>query len=404
MVTLDQSGKISQIRLYWDQGTLLRQVEAIGKSGRNWPIRDGKEQVKLAKQSIETPGQAQGTTQPSHANGNGRMPDDYNSRLFATGVDEPRAKYESGIAPRETAKPQERQWGELFPNGEDGHQHEPIASSNIRSPHQPVYKSGAGQNYQPNRLFDPKDADDYRARSPERKQVDPTRNDHFEFGNGEDVPIHSNKNIGAKGQKQVSSWDFDDFVTPAKHIPRHNPEQERHIGYGIDEEHGPSPPKRPIVHAPRPDANTHFEITDENTPDHGKRPLNAVTNVNAARRYADHEPHFNIKSNAPANENTEPAAKNTSNVVKARSDMVSNWNLSQMTEPTPTANKKIYKTAGDGMGGRAGSRLWDIGGEDEPEQYGGRGGVKQVYKTYGNGMGGRKGTGLSWSIGNTDDE
>ena len=55
------------------------------------------------------------------------------------------------------------------------------------------------------------------------------------------------------------------------------------------------------------------------------------------------------------------------------------------------------------MGGRAGSRLWDIGSDDAPQQYGGKGGEKQVYKTAGNGMGGKKGTGLSWSIGNEDD-
>jgi len=55
------------------------------------------------------------------------------------------------------------------------------------------------------------------------------------------------------------------------------------------------------------------------------------------------------------------------------------------------------------MGGRAGSRLWDIASDDAPESYGGKGGEKQVYKTAGNGMGGRKGTGLSWSIGNEDD-
>ena len=56
-----------------------------------------------------------------------------------------------------------------------------------------------------------------------------------------------------------------------------------------------------------------------------------------------------------------------------------------------------------GMGGRAGSRLWDIASDDAPDHYGGKGGEKQVYKTAGNGMGGKKGTGLSWSIGNEDD-
>lgn len=55
------------------------------------------------------------------------------------------------------------------------------------------------------------------------------------------------------------------------------------------------------------------------------------------------------------------------------------------------APKKIYKTAGNGMGGRKGApTLWD-----EPEAVD----EKPIYKTYGNGMGGRRDNGLSWSIG-----
>ena len=75
-----------------------------------------------------------------------------------------------------------------------------------------------------------------------------------------------------------------------------------------------------------------------------------------------------------------------------------------MHEGSPQQPRKIYHTAGDGTGQRTGGRLWDIGGEEEPVQYGGKGGQKQVYKTAGNGMGGRKGVGLSWSIGQDDED
>jgi hypothetical protein len=48
------------------------------------------------------------------------------------------------------------------------------------------------------------------------------------------------------------------------------------------------------------------------------------------------------------------------------------------------------------MGGRAGTRtLWD-----EPEEAGPE---KAIYKTYGNGMGGRRDGGLSWDIGDEGD-
>ncbi|KAF2151380.1 hypothetical protein K461DRAFT_228325 [Myriangium duriaei CBS 260.36] len=402
VVSFDNGSKISQIRLYWDQGTMLKQVEAIGKTGRNWPIKDGKEQAKLMKQSIESPGQAQGGSATAQPVVSGRQLDDYTKRLFATGSDEPRSRIVSGVEPRESAKPQQRQWGELFA-GEEDDENPDIGSPSVRSPHLPILKSGAGKNYKPNRLFDKEDEPE-RSRSPERKKVDPTKNEHFEFGNGEDaLPVRTGKALGPKGQRQVSNWDFDDFSTPAKHVQKPNPEQERHFGYGIDEDDGPTPLKRPVVHAPRPDAKTNFDITDENTPEHGRRPMKTTTNVDAARRHADHDPHFNLQNSGSRNENV-PPTKPVSNVSKARSDMVSNFSFSQMMEEDPAQTKKIYKTAGDGMGGRAGTRFWDVSADDAPDQYGGQGGQKQVYKTYGNGMGGRKGQGLGWSIGDPDAE
>lgn len=118
-----------------------------------------------------------------------------------------------------------------------------------------------------------------------------------------------------------------------------------------------SPEKRPIVHAARPDANAHFEISDD-SPAGPKAPFSNHTNVDKSRRGDEYQPHFNLgQSDAP---------------------------------------KKIYKTAGNGMGGRAGApTLWDEPEEAAPE--------KPIYKTYGNGMGGRRDGGLSWDIGDEGD-
>lgn len=57
----------------------------------------------------------------------------------------------------------------------------------------------------------------------------------------------------------------------------------------------------------------------------------------------------------------------------------------------PRTDQKIYKTAGDGMGGRKGGTDWMIG---EGEQ--------KIYKTAGDGMGGRSGA-RSWGIGDDSD-
>lgn len=66
-------------------------------------------------------------------------------------------------------------------------------------------------------------------------------------------------------------------------------------------------------------------------------------------------------SESPAGK--ENALPNPSKSGKVRSDLESHWGFG-----TPEPEKKIYKTAGDGMGGRRdGARSWGIGDESDPE-------------------------------------
>ena len=53
IVHFDSADKITQIRQYWDQGSLLKQIDVIGARSRNWPIREGSEQAKLIKSSAQ---------------------------------------------------------------------------------------------------------------------------------------------------------------------------------------------------------------------------------------------------------------------------------------------------------------------------------------------------------------
>ncbi|KAJ5547195.1 hypothetical protein N7494_004780 [Penicillium frequentans] len=41
--------EIQQVRIYWDQGSLLKEVEMIGARSRNWPIRTGLEHIRLLR-------------------------------------------------------------------------------------------------------------------------------------------------------------------------------------------------------------------------------------------------------------------------------------------------------------------------------------------------------------------
>jgi hypothetical protein len=39
--------KIRSIRVYWDQATVLKQLQIVGPRGRGWPITDGNSQIEL---------------------------------------------------------------------------------------------------------------------------------------------------------------------------------------------------------------------------------------------------------------------------------------------------------------------------------------------------------------------
>lgn len=244
MVHFDGNRQITQIRLHWDQATMLKQVEAIGKTGRNWPIRDGKAQTKLVADSVAKAGQS-GPASTSRPNTASQSADDVaiRSRPQSSKSNEARRAPEelwahpeearrqpnesSAVAPRNSAKPAPRQWGELFVGDES-------AEGNGRSGRDEgtVLKAGAGKNFGANRLFDEHESAG-RERSPERKKTDPSKYNHFEFGNGEDAarPKNSDRPSAVKSKPQ---WDFEGFNTPEKVQPKHQPGQERHFQFDAD--------------------------------------------------------------------------------------------------------------------------------------------------------------------------
>ncbi len=246
IVTFDEGMKIKQIRLHWDSGTLLKQVEAIGKTGRNWPIRDGAAQINAIHRSVRASGNASSATGSSS-----QMPVRQHNKtesisatrdphaslnLFA-----PRDPNESAPgdyqgprhAPRASAKPPPRDYTELFANGEEP----PVdPTSKIRSPSpskaEGVFaKAGAGTHYARNRLFDDEDDHDSRnARSPERKKVFNQKYDHFSFGDGEDAPQSTRPASNSRGSKVASTFSFEDFSTPPKVMRKARPDEVVHWG------------------------------------------------------------------------------------------------------------------------------------------------------------------------------
>ncbi|KAK8056726.1 hypothetical protein PG993_001953 [Apiospora rasikravindrae] len=112
IVTFDNEGKIVQIRQSWDQGAMLKQVDVIGKTGRNWPIRDSQEQIKMitnAAKSVSDAVPAQKKADPAVR----PRGEPNNSPLFGT-REENNQSIASVISPRGGVKPKQRGFDEIL--------------------------------------------------------------------------------------------------------------------------------------------------------------------------------------------------------------------------------------------------------------------------------------------------
>ena len=510
MVHFDSSQKIQQIRLYWDQGSLLKLVDVIGSRGKNWPIRDGKDQAKLIVTSAAGTNQSAGTetsttqstrdsneapittkprsqsknvtrdphaslslftpheedeekeSKPSavvkpYATASSKPPArDYHDLFVGNDSDaspqsKPRAtspkKENGGVrAPKaQSAKPPPRDYHDLFVGGDED---APAASTKggASSPQKenmtPRYvapKGGAGKNYQPSRLFDTDDAQsDSPIKSPDTKYIkpDPTKYNHFDFGEGDDKV----KPMPARPKsKHQNNWDFEDFMTPEKVRTKIRGQDVRHFGWEEDEPIMDSPAKHPAVAQARPDSVSNFEFQDDGTPvgdrrpaghprgagniragagmyannvfdendqpaspTKNARPLSTVTNLKDRRK--DFDPHWDMtdespSSGAPNNENRAPPA--TEARKKLVSQMGAQWEATDSSPGGPAS--KTTTNNNSNSNNEDEDRINPISGNKENLHNGGSN--KQVgIKSSGDGMGGKKGAGRSWGFGDESDE
>ncbi|PQE24698.1 hypothetical protein CJF32_00006979 [Rutstroemia sp. NJR-2017a WRK4] len=292
IVTFDTNNKIQQIRQNWDQGSLLKLIDVIGKSGRNWPIRDGKDQIQLIASSVkhsvvsDKPSTSNGSSERSRGNSNATRDPHASLSLFAPREEVVQESLPAVVAPRSSAKPAPRNYHDLFVgNDSDGspttaQQDSPDRASRSTSSHKPAMaKAGATNKFAPSRLFDAQSEEDEfqnDAESTDGKPKDPVyrpnpaRYNHFDFTDApeDEQPIRplSKGGKGTKGQHQ-SQWGFDDFVTPQKNVPTKvlRAAEVRHWG-NSDDEVMDSPIKMKKMDKPRKDAQPHFEFQDDGTP------------------------------------------------------------------------------------------------------------------------------------------
>ncbi|KAK2788670.1 hypothetical protein FQN51_002886 [Onygenales sp. PD_10] len=327
IVHFDSQDKISQIRLYWDQGSLLRQLDVISSSHRNWPIRDGADQSRLISSSIAAAAKTTSTptalsspvsqsdrqsvaSAASFASPSKRVVKDPHASLSLFEPHSPEDR-PLPVASRASAKPPPRDYNELFVGSEDP---DATPTKLPQSPSKGIQpKGGAGQNYKPSRLF--MDEDDEQGVEQERgfkkthekkyshfefgetphpksttkpqapnhfefgetappvfnpkPKDDNARKEHFEFGEAPPDATQDNIPIRPRSTKHLSQWDFADFVTPEKPRQKNPGQNARHFGWSDDEGGEPdhdSPPKQPRVVQPRRDAESHFQLRDDGTP------------------------------------------------------------------------------------------------------------------------------------------
>jgi hypothetical protein len=431
-VTFDADGKISQVRIQWDQGSVLKQLEVIGKTGRNWPIKDGREQLQAIQSSLK----AGGSSQPSgdhkemlirsRGDSTNAMRDPHASLHRQPTREEIEAeKAAPVVSPYGGNRPQQRSFADII--GDEPM--EPGSPTAHRQRSDSPSKAGQGKNFQPMRLFEGQEEhveEEETTQGKDGKQFirpNPKKYQHFDFADGSDPQDSPQRGISHDERpksKHDSQWSFDDFVTPAKAKAKGLRAQEvRH--WDTDKDAMGETPAQPNIKARR-DAEAHFELQDDgevapgqerpagrprgaahneglglyknklfNQEDATPAPQRALGNItNLKDRGKDFEAHFAMTDDSPSQ-----AGQARQHVPEGRKKAVkmmdSNWD---MTDETPQKENKRQTSAGGGQarihiaGDGMGSRKGAVNTEDDTKIH-----------IAGDGMGGKKGTNRDWLYG-----
>lgn len=415
-MSFDNDGKITTIQQSWDQGALLKQLDVIGKTGRNWPIRDSQEQIKLiAKTRGQSADQAptQAVQRPRENSTNATRDPHATLRSLDPRSEEP----DRVVSPFSGTRPRQRTFEEILGDDEDTSPSKAVAP-----------KIGAGKNFQPSRLFDkpedvpsePDSPDD--VRSPDRYvKPHPKKYNHFDFADGSDPADapQAGVDFDAIKSKHRQTWGFEDFVTPQKPKPGKVVRQQiRH--WGTDENDIDESPAK--SHAPgkaRRDAETQIELQDDGEDnqagqragarprgamhnsglglyknhmisDDGSEPVQApdpralgnITNLTNRSKYFD--PHFEMTDESPHNDAQKASAPVAEDRKKAVNMMQANWSTYDKSPNTQKENSQPssetardhrengpnhrIKLGGDGMGNPKGGRGWSLGDDSDEEK------------------------------------
>jgi hypothetical protein len=300
---------IKEARLYWDQANILKQLNVIGRSGRNWPIRDGAEQIKMISDSIAC--HSVNTQNGNHTTG-ASTPERSRSKGPANATRDPHAslhlftpadqdvEVEKVRAPRSnsTFRPPSRDPQDII--GESNEPPQPVrpprSNSSFRPPSRDLQAIIGESNEPPRPVNPPKsrgsfshgqtfdlgdqlrdDSDTPRANVQRTPNANSKKYEHFEFDDGDgDIKPAATRALPGNRGKNASSWDFEDFVTPEKRPLRVRKDDVRHFDWSEGEEDKqPTKPLSNITNAlnnARRNDTSQFEIAD-NSPSEGASEL-----------------------------------------------------------------------------------------------------------------------------------
>lgn len=423
IVAFDADGKITQIRQQWDQGSLLKQLDIIGKKGRNWPIKDCREQLSMIRSCLESAGLATSSTAQSHndivirtrgASANVLRDPHASLELFAPREQIEAAKPASVVSPYAGNRPRQRGFTEILgdePHGDEVHN---TPRDRSASPS----KAGQGKNYQPIRIFDGQEhhGDDESETTDAKGRTyirpNPRKYEHFDFADGPDSQDKPRPGPSLKERpksKHDSQWSFDDFVTPQKPKPS---KMYRHqdAARNWDAENDANGPSRQELPAAKPRGSMHNEglglyknniSRDDATPG-AQRALGNITNLKD--RTKDFDTHFAMTDDSPLGKQQQPPVPEGR--MKAVKMMDANWSAYDQSPPHQKENQprpvqardgsRIH-IAGDDMGTKKGNSRDFLRADNVNDD-------KEGIHIAGDGMGGKKGADRNWLFGGDDDE
>ncbi len=220
-VTFCENRKIRAIRVFWDQATVLKQVDVIGTRGRGWPVKDGRDQVRML-QGVPVPS---GRVIASSAHTQNPTHDPHASlHLFEPPKQEPRQEY-APVEYNQRVTQERRDYGELFTN-EESARPDPVTSRTGTGPQRLV---SVGSQF----------------KEPEQEQnlgnrygaSNAANNNHFELGSPDISELSTSEQASRAGNVRGPTQDRDQhfsFGTPdAATLASDRDENDRHRKGGI---------------------------------------------------------------------------------------------------------------------------------------------------------------------------